>query len=349
MIFHQLFDNNTSTYTYLLGDEASGDALLIDPVRDHVERDIRLLKNLGLTLRLTLETHVHADHISGAGLLRKQLGSTSLAAAHSGADCIDRGLSHEDTIELGAVALQVRSTPGHTSGCLTYVDHANRRVFTGDTLLIGGTGRTDFQQGDASELYKSINEQIFALSDDFEVFPGHDYNGRAKSTVGAERLTNPRLAGKSPEQFVEIMGALKLPFPRHIDTALPANLRCGMLDEDGPLEADSAWAPLELREDGLAEVSASWAHSRPEQVRLVDVREPGETTGDIPSLASADCVPLREIAQQARTWDRNERLLVVCRSGMRSLAAAAALKDLGFRRVASVRGGMVALSQGHKN
>lgn len=229
MIFRQLFDPASSTYTYLLGDAETGQALLIDPVLEQVESYERLLESLSLKLVFTLETHVHADHVTAASNLRERFGSRSVVKANSGAVCADVSVEDGQVIELGAIKLEVRSTPGHTFGCVSYV--MDDRVFTGDTLLIGGCGRTDFQQGSSHTLYHSVNQRLFTLPPDTLVYPGHDYKGRTVSTIGEERAINARLGGgKTEEEFVEIMANLKLAYPKQIDRALPANLACGRIE-----------------------------------------------------------------------------------------------------------------------
>lgn len=226
MIFRQLFEPVSSTYTYLLGDPDTREAVLIDPVAEEVDTYVALLAELGLTLRYTLETHVHADHVTAGALLRDRLGSRTVVHADAGAACADLPVRHGDRLRVGALELEVRETPGHTSGCVAYV--APDRVFTGDTLLIGGCGRTDFQQGDAGRLYDSVHGQLFSLPPDTLVFPAHDYKGRTVSTIKEEVATNARLGGgKSRAEFVEIMANLKLAYPKQIDRAVPANQQCG--------------------------------------------------------------------------------------------------------------------------
>lgn len=229
MIFRQLFHRDTCTYTYLLADETTREAVLIDPVHDTVPRDTQLLRELGLTLTHTLETHVHADHITGSGLLREHLGSRSVVSVDGGAPCADVLVRDNDTIQFGNHSLIARQTPGHTNGCVSYVLDDETMVFTGDTLLIRGCGRTDFQQGDARKLFHSVHDKIFTLPDTCVVYPGHDYQGQTCSTVTEEKRHNPRLgAGRSEREFVQIMDNLKLGLPRHIHEAVPANLQCGM-------------------------------------------------------------------------------------------------------------------------
>jgi len=226
MIFRQLFDPETSTYTYLLGCDQTLRALLIDPVASEVEGYQSLIQSTGLTLVYTLETHVHADHISGSGLLREHLNSKSVVHRDSGALCADLLVTDGVPLQLGSLEIRVLHTPGHTAGCVSYLMHD--RVFTGDSLLIGGCGRTDFQQGDPGRLYDSIHHKLFTLPPDTLVYPGHDYQGNTVSTIRQELHKNPRLGGgKSREEFIAIMNGLDLPYPRHIDAAVPANLACG--------------------------------------------------------------------------------------------------------------------------
>ncbi|EPX59085.1 Hydroxyacylglutathione hydrolase [Cystobacter fuscus DSM 2262] len=227
MIFRQLFDAESSTYTYLLGDPSSGQAALIDPVLEQVERDLTLVRELGLRLTHVLETHVHADHITSAGRLRERTGCT-VVASERGASCADLHVRHGDEVRVGALVVRVLATPGHTDDGVSYC--LGERVFTGDTLLIRGTGRTDFQNGDAGQLHDSITRVLFALPDDTLVYPGHDYQGRTVTTLGEEKRHNPRLVGRGREEFIHLMANLHLPMPRKLDVAVPANRSCGRLD-----------------------------------------------------------------------------------------------------------------------
>lgn len=229
-MFRQSFEPNSSTYTYLITD---GDqALLIDPVITEIDIYLALLAEHQLELAWTLETHVHADHITAGGELRQRIGSRSAVGALCGASAADRQLKDGDTVELGNEQLQVIATPGHTPGSLSFL--WKDRVFTGDSLLINGCGRTDFQGGDAGVLYDSISQRLFTLPDETLVYPGHDYQGRRVSCIGQEKTINPRLAGKSRDAFIEIMASLDLPKPRLIDIAVPANRRCGVDEEVAP-------------------------------------------------------------------------------------------------------------------
>lgn len=231
MLFRQLFDPETATYTYLIADAASGKALLIDPVLEQVERDKQLLQELGLGLAYTLETHVHADHVTAAARLREALGSQTVLGQAAGVDCADVALADGESLSLGAVTITALATPGHTSGCTSYLWRGvagGDRLFTGDTLLIRGCGRTDFQQGYAAQLFHSVRDKLFQLPDETLVCPGHDYRGRTVSTIGEEKRFNPRLGLEVNEAtFVEIMSSLDLPYPKRIDIAVPANLTCG--------------------------------------------------------------------------------------------------------------------------
>jgi glyoxylase-like metal-dependent hydrolase (beta-lactamase superfamily II) len=224
-MFRQLFDSDSSTYTYLIGDEAGGEAVIVDPVRERVERDLGVLAASGLRLAWVLETHVHADHVTGARALRERTGARTAVSLHCGATGFDRLLTDGDEIALGGEHIRAIATPGHTPGSTCYL--WRDRLLTGDTLLIGGCGRTDFQNGDAGALYDSITGKLFTLPKDTLVYPGHDYKGRRVSTIGEERAGNARLAGRSREAFIEIMANLGLPEPKRIHEAVPANLRGG--------------------------------------------------------------------------------------------------------------------------
>ncbi len=226
MLFHQLFEADSSTYTYLLADPVARIAVLIDPVIDTIERDIRLIEDYGLTLKYVCDTHVHADHITAADELRKRLGALTCVSRHASLPCVDVALRDGDRLEFGAYALTVLETPGHTpcSLCLSLGD----RVFTGDTLLIRGCGRTDFQNGSSQELFQSVRSKLFTLAESTLVYPGHDYKGHTSSSIAMERRFNPRLhLGVSESEFVAIMESLGLSVPKRIHEALPANLACG--------------------------------------------------------------------------------------------------------------------------
>jgi Zn-dependent hydrolases, including glyoxylases len=230
MLFRQLFEPESSSYTYLLGCEATGEALLIDPVLDMIDRDMALVSELGLRLVASVETHVHADHLTAAWELRRRGGCRVAYPAAEGVACADVQVAEEQPLAVGTLRLWPRHTPGHTVGstCYLLADQGPPMLFTGDALLIDGCGRTDLPGGDASVLYASVHGRILTLPDDTLIYPGHDYNQRRVSTVGQERLRNPRLGGSRPcAEFVAIMADLNLPPPKKIDTAVPANRRCG--------------------------------------------------------------------------------------------------------------------------
>jgi sulfur dioxygenase len=230
MIFRQLFEQTSSTYTYLLGCERTREAVLIDPVIETVERDLALLSELSLSLKYTVETHIHADHVTGAAYLRERMGSKAAVPERSNAQHADVALREGDPIAIGDLELEPLYTPGHTDDHHCYLIQGvdGPRLFTGDALMIDGCGRTDFQNGDAATLYRSVHQKIFTLPDDTLVYPGHDYQQRRVSSVGQEKARNPRLGGgKTLDEFVAIMNALNLPRPKKIDIAVPANRECG--------------------------------------------------------------------------------------------------------------------------
>ncbi len=222
--FKQFFDEVSSTYTYFIADSTK-QAVLIDPVLEHVDDYLEHITFNDYTLLYVLETHVHADHITGASVLREKTGAKTAVSRLCGTSCADHQLNDADVIEFGDQTIQVILTPGHTQGSISFL--WQDRVFTGDALLIGGCGRTDFQAGDAGTLYDSITQKLFTLPAETLVYPGHDYKGQFVSCIAQEKKINPRLAGKSKEEFVEIMDNLNLPDPKQMDVAVPANLQCG--------------------------------------------------------------------------------------------------------------------------
>ncbi len=228
MLFRQLFDEETWTYTYLIADGESHEAVLIDPVKTQVDRDTKLLGELGLKLIYAIDTHVHADHITGLGDLRERTGCKTGVSANGNVDCIDMNQKEGDILTFGKHKLHVLETPGHTNTCLSFV--CENIVFTGDSLLIRGCGRSDFQQGNAGKLYDSITQKLYALPDDTHVYPGHDYRGMTQSTIGEEKLYNPRI-NLGREGFIEFMNNLNLPDPKKIHEAVPANLACGQPEQ----------------------------------------------------------------------------------------------------------------------
>jgi glyoxylase-like metal-dependent hydrolase (beta-lactamase superfamily II) len=250
MIFRQLYEPDSSTYTYLLGCAETGQAVLIDPVIDTVERDLEALKSLGLALVYTIDTHFHADHLTGARVLRNRTGCKVAFPEVEMPECADMGLRDGVPFQFGSITLDPLFTPGHTSHHFAYkLDNGTQNmVFTGDALLIEACGRTDFQSGDAATLYRSIHEKLFSLPDDTIVYPGHDYEGRFVSTIAQEKKRNPRLGNNTTEaEFVAIMNGLDLPYPRKIDFAVPGNEMCG---ECPPSVPEEYRGPCTLHEQG---------------------------------------------------------------------------------------------------
>lgn len=228
-MFKQLFDTDSSTYTYLIADEATREAVIIDPVITHLEYYLTLITEYQLKLKYALETHVHADHVTASGMLRERLNIQTGVGEQCGATSADLQLNEGDKLKIGAQTIMVIATPGHTLGSVSFL--YQDRLMTGDCLLINGCGRADFQGGSAATLYDSIYHKIFTLDENTLIFPGHDYNGRRVSSVAQEKTINPRLANKTKAEFIEIMDNLNLPKPKLIDIAVPANRKCGVPDE----------------------------------------------------------------------------------------------------------------------
>lgn len=337
MIFRQLFDAESSTYTYLLADEATRQALLIDPVREQVERDLELLRDLDLRLTYVLDTHVHADHVTASGALRERTSCLTVGGTR-GASCADLRFGHGDLLRLGDLSLRVLATPGHTDDSVSYL--LDDRVFTGDALLVRATGRTDFQNGNAGQLYDSITRVLFTLPDETLVYPAHDYRGRTVTTIGEEKRHNPRIAGKTRDEFIRIMNELHLPPPKKLDTAVPANHACGRTaDNVTPAGAKRA------AQRAYQGVPAAVVDRLGPAVRRIDVREPQEYVGPLGHLPGAELVPLERLELAARNWPRDEPLLLICRSGNRSATAAQLLADCGFTHLYNLEGGMIAVHE----
>ena len=347
LIFRQLFDAASSTYTYLLADPHSREAVIIDTVYEQHLRDRALVEELGLKLIAALDTHCHADHVTGAWLMRLATGCRIGISGRYGDDLqgADLRLDHGDRVAFGKRALEVRATPGHTAGCLTYVTDDHRLAFTGDCLLIRGAGRCDFQQGNAATLFRSITGQIFSLPDDCLIFPGHDYSGRTVTSVGEERAHNPRIGGQADERdFVGFMENLNLPHPKQIAVAVPANLRSGKPDEAGvPRPAD--WGPVRQSYAGLLEIEPEWVAEHLGTVHVLDVRQPDELDERLGRIAGAQHVPLNELKERLDEIPRDRPVIPVCHAGMRSGQATVILRQAGFTRVANLRGGMLSWQQ----
>jgi sulfur dioxygenase len=335
----QLFDPESSTYTYVLFDEASREAVIIDPVDSQLDRDLAVLRQWGLTPRWALETHAHADHITSAGLLAEHAGARTAAPAACGIQTAAVQLQSGDTLPFGAQHLKALATPGHTAGSMSYLweTPTGCHVFTGDTLLINGCGRTDFQSGSAEALYHSLTQVLFALPDNTMVWPGHDYQGRSHTTIGHEKQHNARVAGRDLAAFVAVMDGLNLPKPRRIDEAVPANLVSGLRhDADGvsPNEPRPATGYA-----GDVPAHLAWAWVQAGEAVLVDVRTDAERewVGFVPG---ATAVAWKQWPGMAMNPDFDGAvqaaaaggmpLVMLCRSGVRSIAAAKRATELGL-------------------
>ncbi len=331
----QLFDLASSTYTYVLFDPVSREALIIDPVDEQIERDLAVLKTHGLSLQWTIETHAHADHITSAGLLAEHAGAKTAAPAGCGIRTAAVQLHDGDTLNFGKETLKALLTPGHTSGSMSFV--WREHLFSGDTLLINGCGRTDFQSGSAEAMYHSLTQILFALPDATTVWPGHDYQGRTHSSIGQEKAHNARVAGKTLQEFTAVMDALNLPKPKRIDEAVPANLSSGVRHD-----ADGAGLKAPQAAQGYAgDISSALAYAwwQAGEAVLVDVRTDAERewVGFVPGAVAVAWKqwpgmafnPDFDSALQAASGSK--KLLLLCRSGVRSIAAAKRATELGLQ------------------
>lgn len=327
LIFHQMFEAESSTFTYLLADREKKEAILIDSVVETVDRDLKLISELGLTLKYVLDTHIHADHVTGAGEIRNRLKHVKTAVPkNANVPCADILLSEGNELNFGTFTINVLETPGHTDASLSFI--CEDMVFTGDALLIRGTGRTDFQSGSAEQLYESVTGKLFKLPPDTKVYPAHDYKGFTSSTIEMEKQHNPRLgSGKSKADFIRIMSELKLAYPKKIDVALPANLACGTTS-DRTIGTVSSISPEELK-------------PRLKEALVVDVRGPDEFKGELGHIEGVYQIALGdELTHFLEGYDRSEEIVFVCRTGRRSEEATKLGLKLGFNRVANLAGGM---------
>ena len=334
----QLFDPSSSTYTYVLFDQLSREALIIDPVDEQIDRDLATLREYGLKLVWTVETHAHADHITSAGRLAELAGAKTAAPVGCGIGTAGIQLQDGDTLAFGSERLKALHTPGHTAGSMSFV--WREHVFTGDTLLINGCGRTDFQSGSSEALYRSLTQVLFALPDDTIVWPGHDYQGRSCSSIGREKTTNARVAGKTEAEFVALMNALDLPRPRRIDEAVPANLTSGLRhDADGALQMQPQ-SPSGAHQGTYAgDVSPelAWRWVQDGEAVMVDVRTDAERewVGFVPGAVPVAWKQWPGMAmnqtfdQQVLEAAKGRKLVLLCRSGVRSIAAAKRATELG--------------------
>lgn len=334
MLFEQFFDPESSTFTYLIARRRGGEALLIDPVMERSHEYVRAIENLDLKLVQAVDTHVHADHVTALGKLRDETGCVTAMGKQTRAECVTRTFDDDETFEVDGLKFKALYTPGHTDD--SYSILLDDRVFTGDTLLIGGTGRTDFQNGDARAQYDSLFNVLLKLPGDTLVFPAHDYRGNRVSTISAERATNPRLQVRDADEYVELMANLNLPHPKQMDVAVPANQACGTLGAAPRLEGVPGMKRTSARAVDLS------------RYRIVDVREPDEWSGELGHIPEAELVPLATLQDAARGWSPEQPLLLVCRSGNRSQKAAQALSELGFKDLTNLEGGMKAWNQFHR-
>ncbi len=335
----QLFDPASSTYTYVLFDQSSREAVIIDPVDEQIERDLATLREYGLKLVWTVETHVHADHITSAGRLAELAGARTAAPAGCGIGTAGVQLQNGDTLRFGDEVLKAYDTPGHTAGSMSYVwrDH----VFTGDALLINGCGRTDFQSGSAEALYRSITQVLFALPDDTTVWPAHDYKGRHSSSIGREKASNARIAGKTEAEFVALMESLDLPRPRRMDEAVPANRSSGLQhDADAVLETRPQPPAGDKKGSYAGDVvpELAWRWLQSGEAVMVDVRTDAERewVGFVPGALPVAWKQWPGMAmnpdfdEQLRAAAGDKKLVLLCRSGVRSVAAAQRATTLGL-------------------
>lgn len=339
MIFRQLFDQTSGTYTYLLADEKNREAVYIDTVYEQHERDLALIRELGLKLKACLETHCHADHVTGGWLMKEALDCELVASVYSGIEPLDHALIEGNTYQFGSHQLRVLETPGHTDGCLSYVLDDQSMVFTGDALLIRGCGRTDFQQGSARKLFHSIHDKLFSLPDDCIVYPAHDYTGRTASTIGEEEEYNPRAGGRANEaDFVGFLENMHLPHPRKIDIAVPANLKAGKPDE---LPELPQWAPVVTTYSGNLEITPQWVAANRDKVNILDVRTTVETDEESTRIEGARLIPINELRDRLDEVPQDKPVMTICRSGKRSVLAASILKENGWSKVANIKGGLL--------
>ncbi len=333
MIFRQLYDSVSGTYTYLLASRRGGEALIIDPVLEKVERYLQLVRELDLRLVKAVDTHLHADHITGLGALRDRTHCITVMGEQTHADVVSMRVAEGDRIDVEGLRLDVLFTPGHTDDSYSFL--LADRVFTGDTLLIRGTGRTDFQNGDARTQYDSIFNKLLKLPDETLVYPAHDYKGDTVSTIGEEKHFNPRLQVKSIDEYADLMNSLKLPNPKMMDVALPANMHVGLRQQE---IARRGWALSAAKAIGLS--------GRPD-VALVDLREKGEREkhGIIPGSLHAPYPDLQEHIGLGGVLHElaaatGKRLVFYCAFGERSAMAVQAAQDAGFRTACHIEGGI---------
>lgn len=338
LIFHQLFEAETSTYTYILADKKTKEAVIIDPVLETVDRDLKLIEELDLKLLYILDTHIHADHITGAGELRRRTHAKTGVSEHSGVSCVDIALKDGQELLLGDKKIKVLSTPGHTDTCLSYLFEG--MVFTGDALLVRTCGRTDFQQGSPEKLYKSIHEKLYQLPPDTILYPGHDYRGHTSSTIALEKKYNARLNSQiSLDEFKKIMSELKLALPKKIHEAVPANLACGQPHNNCILHPQIVDGTPEM---SCEDVLAHLPDVETKKIRIVDVRRPDEFNSELGHIKGAQLITLGPLLTKFLVdGNRQEEIIFVCRSGGRSGSATAESLQYGYKKTVNMVGGML--------
>jgi glyoxylase-like metal-dependent hydrolase (beta-lactamase superfamily II)/rhodanese-related sulfurtransferase len=319
----QLFDRESCTYTYLLIDAETGEGAIIDAVLETFDRDLQIINELGVELLYAIETHAHADHITSAGKLREMTGARLVYGESTGIQAIDIALGDGDTVRLGHYQIRAISTPGHTNGCTSYF--CDGMLFSGDTLLIRGCGRADFQDGDPGTLYDSITQKLFTLADDTIVYPAHDYNGRTSSTIGEEKTWNPRLGGnRTRDEFIAIMNNLNLDMPKRIHEAVPANMSVGInFDANRYL----------LQDFDMDDLYRVW-QELPDQVLVMDNRTPEEyARGHVPGSRN---IPMGTENKHLDDLRQYERIYVYCRSGRRAQTTTTNLNFQGLDQVVCI-------------
>lgn len=341
LIFKQLFDQTSATFSYLLADASSRDAIFIDTVYEQHERDLSLVHELELNLLACLETHCHADHVTGAWLLKHTTACQIMASEHSGIEKLNRSLANNNRVEFGDHALTVIETPGHTEGCISFLLEDETMIFTGDSLLIRGCGRTDFQQGSAQTLFHSIKDRLFVLPDECTVYPAHDYSGRTASSIGEEKKLNPRIGGRANENdFVGYMDNMRLPHPKKLDIAVPANIKAGR-PEDDQLPEQPDWAPVVTTYSGVLEISPQWVASHINDIHILDVRTAVETEEESARISGAQMIPINELRERLDEVPQDRPIMTICRSGKRSVLAFSILQEAGRQKIANINGGLL--------
>lgn len=342
---YQLFENESSTYTYLLVDKTTKEAVIIDPVLETVERDLKFIKELDVKLKFILDTHIHADHITGAGELRKQTGAKTGVSQMAKVDCVDIELQDQQILEFGQQKIKVLATPGHTNTCMSFL--CEQYLFSGDALLIRSCGRTDFQQGSNEKMFNTLKNILYKLPEETVLMPGHDYRGFTRSSIALEKKYNARVNENTTfEDFAKTMSELKLAHPKKIHMALPANMACGVK----PQESNRFFTPQMV--DGVPEItcevlqramSETGFHNR---VKLIDVRRPDEYIGEYGHIKGAKLLTQGlELENYLKQEDKDTEIVFICRSGGRSGNATRAAQIMGFKKTINMTGGMIRWTQ----